>query len=651
MMVILHYFRFAARSLSRHRLYSMLNLTGMAVGIALCLLMLNYVLFEKSYDQFNTNKDQIVRVTYDRFIDGEFQFSKAQVFPVVADALIERFPEVQKFTRIFPMATHVEAVFSVVTNDQTRHFLESSVYATDSSFLKIFSLQLLIGDSLTALDGDKKIILSSTAARRYFGEETAAMNQVIHWEGMGDFVVTGVYRDFPANSHMHFDFLTSWMKVYEDGSSSNWNWDGFYTYLLIKPGTDMAVLAPEMQKVLNVSMSEAPGADRMKSEFHFQPLKDIHLQSHLEGELEVNGSEQVVDALMIVAIFIFILAVVNYLNLSLARAIRRGKEVGIRKIIGSSRSQLMGLFFTEAFVLNLIAFVLAAVLWRLASPYFNSLVGKEVGFMFGKYLPAMIFTVIIVLAFSAWLAGIFPARMLSSINPAMIIKGVDFGSGRKVWLRRQLLIFQFLVTIILVTGTWLVWEQVRFMQGQDLGFSLEQNVVVRSLSGPGAEMDTTFTYKLELFKQRATSSTHVKNVTITSNIPGRENEWKGRLMRVENEREMISTSRTRVDQNFIATYGLKLLEGRNFTDEGINQVILNESAARMLGYKNNIEAIGGKIMKDHSIVGVIQDYHERSLREPLVPMMFTMGAGYMKLTNSKTLLVYSTSQQTNSKFI
>ena len=270
------YFRFAWRNLGRHRLFSFINITGLVVGMTVCLMITNYVLFEQSYDAFHTRRQDIVRVSYSRFIDGEFQFSKAQVFPAIGEAVKNALPEVEEFVRIFPMATYVEPILSVETNDDKKTFVESALYVVDSSFLKVFSLSLLQGDPISALRGEKKILLSASAARKYFGEGEV-LNKTVHWDGTGDWLVTGVFEDLPENSHMKFDFLASWMRLY--GDRSEWNWDGFYTYLLLKPGTDRAKFQAAMQKTVEDKLKGTEYAKRLDAKFILQPLEDIHLYS------------------------------------------------------------------------------------------------------------------------------------------------------------------------------------------------------------------------------------------------------------------------------------------------------------------------------------------------------------------------------------
>ena len=629
--MILNYLKFSFRNLRKHAVFTFINITGLAVGIVVCLLMLNYASFEKTYDTFFPGSKDIVRVSYSRLIDNELQYSKAQIFPAVGETLKEAIPAVESYTRLFPITTHVEAVMTISEGDDRKTFTDSSIYAVDSTFLSIFPLDFIEGDQLTALNGENKLILSESSALKYFGD-SEALNKIIHWEGMGDWLVTGIYKDLPINSHMQFNFLTSWMNVYEDRSA--WNWDGFYTYLLLQPNASLAEVETNMQKVLSAKMESNENANRATASFFLQPLEDIHLHSNLAGEMQVNGNERIVHILELVAAFILVLALINYLNLSLARAIRRAKEIGVRKIVGSSRHQLQILFFTESFLINLIALFIALALTILFLPVFNSLTGKQME-MTVLLNPIFISMVLGFLIIFSMVVGFYPTRNLAAINPVQALKGGKFSNLNGQFLRRSLLSIQFLTTILLISATLIIQRQVSFMQRQELGFDADQNVVIKTIGGPGAEMDSSFTNKINLFKSRIKDQAFAVNATITSSIPGRENEWLGRLRKSEDNPELISTARTRVDADYIETYGLKLIAGRNFADENPKQVILNETAVTMLGYKNAQEAVGNKLMGSSEIIGVVNDFHERSLHEPILASMYTPGQGYLKFITVK----------------
>ncbi len=619
--MLLNYIRFAVRNLQRHATFSFVNITGLAIGMMLCLAIIQYAMYQKSFDGFHVNKNEIVRVAYSRYLNNEYQFTRAMVFPAVGEAAKQNIAGVRDFTRMFPLANHAEAVFST----DNKAIIETDIYAVDESFLNMFTLPLIQGDAASALKEPNSMILSASAAEKYFGKGDP-INKVIHWEGMGDWTITGVFEDLPSNTHMKFDFLVSWMQVY--GDRSLWNWDGFYTYLQLVPGTDITKVESALQEVTNENIKAANSLP-ITASIHLQPLADIHLKSNLTGEMRPNGDETVVNALMVIAVFILIIACINYTNLSLARSLRRMKEAGIRKVIGSTRGQIRAQFFVESLTLNVISFMIACLLCVSLWVPFERLVGEKVDAMLLNDPLFAVGGLVFVLLISSLLSGIYPAQMLSRYNPAESLKGNGVSGGGQ-WFRKGLITFQFAVTLVLIAGTLVIYRQVSYMQEQKLGFALDRNLAIKTLSTAPGEMDTTFQSRLKTFILTIKDHTSIKNATVTSNIPGRENDWVGRLRVSENSDVMISAVRTRVDENFIDTYGLTLLEGTNFTSGGTGQVIINEATARAYGFKTNKEAIGTKMMGNYSVVGVVNDFHERSLHDNVMPAIYTMGQGYSK---------------------
>ncbi|MEZ4947558.1 MAG: FtsX-like permease family protein [Cyclobacteriaceae bacterium] len=616
--------KFAGRNLQKHKVFSFVNIIGLSLSMAVCLVITNYVIFEKSYDLFHERNTDIYRLCYSRFIDGEFQYSKAQVYPAVGETLKEAIPEIKNYTRVF---NQIEAILSVEDGLHHNSFAESSIYAVDSSFLKIFTIPLVRGDAKTALNNQKGFLLSESTARKFFGDEEP-MGKTIHWKDIGDWQVTGVFKDLPENSHMNFDILTSWMPAY--GERSLWNWDGFYTYILLRPNASIQKTETLIQKILKEKTSMRHDPNRIKSTFFMQPLNSIHLNSNLSGEMQTNGSEKVVMTLQVVAFVILILAIINYLNLSLARTIKRAKEVGIRKIVGSTKTQLLWLFFIESVLFNVIASALGVAIFLLSDQGFNNLVGKPIQQLIWEFPAITSLYIALAIIFISVLSAFYPARLMGSNPLTSISKKSNNGISSKGSIRKPLLVFQFLITILMVGSTFVIQKQISFMQGQSLGFAKNQNLIVKSYAGPFAERDSSILNKLSLFKEKVKSHSLVNNATISSNIPGIENTWVGRLRKSETDDDLITTSRTRVDIDFIDTYGLKLIAGKNFSNENPGQVILNQAAIKVFGYKKPEDALGVKVMGDHEIIGIVNDYHEQSLHYPIIPAMLTPGQGYLK---------------------
>ncbi|MEQ9412363.1 MAG: FtsX-like permease family protein, partial [Cyclobacteriaceae bacterium] len=405
--------------------------------------------------------------------------------------------------------------------------------------------------------------------------------------------------------------------------------DGFFTYILLSPNSNILKVEQLIQSVLEETTSKRHDPNRIKSAFFLQPLHSIHLNSHLSGEMQNNGNGKVVMTLQVVAFIILILAIINYLNLSLARSIKRAKEVGVRKIIGSTRTQLTWLFFAESLLFNVIALILSIAIFTFSNQAFNDLVGKHIQPMIWAFPVKTGFYIVLIIIFVSALSAFYPARLMAA-NPLRSINKISNSHSTKGSIRKSLLTFQFLITILMVISTLIIQKQISFMQNQNLGFAKNQNLIVKSYAGPYAEKDSSTLHKLSLFKERVKSHSIVHNATVTSTIPGIENGWIGRLRKSETDKDLITASRTRVDMDFIDTYGLQLIAGNNFSTEKPEQVILNQSAIKVFGYKNPEDALGVKLMGNHEIVGVINDYHEQSLHYPIMPAMFTPGQGYMK---------------------
>ncbi len=623
--MVKHYFRIAFRGLLKNKVFGFVNILGLAISMLCCFFIAQYAIHEFSYDDFHVNGNNIYRINYSRYLDGELQYKKAQVFPGVGETVNAEVPQVKNSVRIFPVNIHIETLFSIDHNQDKKSFQETSVVAVDDTFLSIFSIILLKGDSATALQGENKILLSETAAQRYFGD-TDPINQVIAWDGMGEYTVSGVFKSLPENSHMNFEFITSWLDV--AGGNSKWNWDGFYTYVLLEEGTNLKETTDLIQMSINSKTHDAETKNRVSSIYELKPLKSIHLESNLLGEMQPNGSKKTVITLIISGIIILIIAIVNYTNLSLARIFKRTKEVGVRKVIGSSSAQLINQFFIESLTINLLALSIAIVLHHLLNDSFNALIGIQTTPIFSSnvILVCSILTGLILLI--AAIASLIPSKYLVSQGPIKAIKGLHVNVSTGTFMKRSLLAFQFLSTAVLISGAIIIYKQIRFMRNQDLGYEINQKLIVKTLAGPGAEMDSVFQQQMELFKNLSAEIPTVGYTTITSNIPGRENDWQGRIPSNINE-EQIQIYRTRIDPDFFDTYKINFIASKEITASE-NAAIINESAAKQLGYSDPAEAIGNILFGEKEIVGVVKDYNEQSLHTKIAPAMYTFGQGYMK---------------------
>jgi putative ABC transport system permease protein len=614
--------KFSLRGIINNKLFSFINILGLSISMLCCLLIAKYVVFELSYDKFNTNYKNIYRVNYSRYIDGEYQYKKAQVFPAVGETAKSEIPQVKEFVRLFPVSTQLETLFTIGSGKERKVFQETAVYSADPSFLSVFTLPLIKGDSITALKGDQKVIISESTGYRYFGNDDP-IGKAIIWPGMGDFIVTGVFKDLPSNSHMKFDILVSWLNLYEE--SHEWNWDGFFTYVLLEDGSDKQLTEEVFQSVMTKRVTKSSAQTGIQCNFELQPIKTIHLESNLLGEMEINGSKRTVIALAVIGTIILIIALINYTNLSLARILKRAKEVGIRKINGSSKGQLTSQFFIESLTINVLALMVALGFVALLHPWFISLTGVNTASFFLEK-PFLIIAILTGLTlFTSFISSVYPTRYLVVQNPIKSIKGVYNNSPKGTFVKRGLLTFQFLATATLITGTFIVYKQLDFMRNKDLGFQINQKLIIKTFGGPDEN--------IELFKSQIKEWADITNVTITSNIPGRENEWHGGM---QSNKEATQIFRTRIDEDFFDTYKIKLLAGRS-TSTSNEFIVINESASKMLGFKTPDDAIGKIVQKDskvlyrdHQIIGVVNDFNERSLHTKVAPSVYIPKQGPMK---------------------
>ena len=486
-----NFFRIALRNLFKHKVFSFINIFGLAIGVAASLLIFQYARFELSYDHFEPNAPRIYRLQLDRYNNGKLSTQWAAgatgIGPLVKDAL----PEIESFARLHSAGA--------IVSYKEREFRENKMYFTTDDFLRMFSYHAIAGSATGALKELNSAVITESTARKYFGsEDPIGKNLSIHKK---DFKVTAVIPDPPSNTHLKFDLLLSWANVVRDqGPNANtvWFWDGFLNYIQVRPGTDPALLEKKIAGVVQAKWGGEMAKTHDGMIFHLQPLPDIHLYSHFMQEAEVNGDGKAVYFLLIIAVFIIVIAWINYINLATARSIERAKEVGVRKVLGSLRRQLISQFLFESLLINGLAMVLAALLILACLPLFNSITGQKLHFsLFGD--PAFWAVLSGLFITGTFLSGLYPAFVLSSFKPISILKGKLSKTGHGALLRQSLVVIQFIASVILMVGTFAVYRQLHFMQHQDLGVNITQTLVLR---GPGS-LDSTYAKKLSAFKTEA----------------------------------------------------------------------------------------------------------------------------------------------------
>lgn len=643
-----NYFKIAYRTLLKNKAFSFLNIFGLAIGMAACFFIFQYVHFEQSYDHFNKHADNLYRVTIS--YSGSFSnlSPMATNHPAVGPAMKAEFPEVVNEVRIFDpilFSSSLAISYKNRSGNMTA-FNEGKMYVADSGFFSMFSYPLLAGNPATALSQPNAIVISQTTANKYFGKENP-IGKTLYLNQKLPFSITGVFRDAPENSHLKFDMLISFKTVDNNNSfASNWTWPEFYNYVQLAPGTDPKKVEAKFPAFIDKHLAAVLKQFSFGCAFHLQRVTDIHLRSALLKEPEVNGSEKEIYFLTIIGIFILTIAWINYINLSTAKSAERAKEVGLRKVVGSRRWQLVGQFITESFIVNLLALALAVLIALCCFPFFEPFVGKNMSNVYsseGIWNTAGFWLVLsVIFIIGAFLVGSYPALVLSSFKPVDVLKGKFSRSGKGVFLRKALVSFQFILSLLLIGGSVTVYRQLDFMRSQDLGYNKDQVLVIKA----PAVFDSLYVNKFALFISQLTANPAVNSVSLNSDIPGRSIIERNSVRKAsEDASHNFITSVMQIDDHFIKTFQVKLVAGRNFRPNDtvdLNQtdirnipVMINESLAKGLGFPNAEAALQQTVLLKIrvselpcQIVGVLKDYHQRSLKETYDPIIYYCPANY-----------------------
>jgi putative ABC transport system permease protein len=631
--MIRNYLRIAFRNLFKRKGYSVLNIAGLAIGITCCLLIFQYVSFEKSYETFNPQSPSVVRLRLDSYRQGQLQWKSATSYPAIAPTLKKDFPEVLDFCRL------IDAEM-LLSNDETNVlFKEKKGYFADASSIDILGVQLQRGNPGTALDAPDKMVISETFARKFFGSENPIGKKLTEKGTRFPqlYEITGVFKDYPVNSHLTIDYLASYKTLGKqarlDGDSSNatetsFGWYDFYSYLKLRPGTDIkqfeAKLIAFSDKYIN--SSEWSKKNNVKNELYVLPLKDIHLYSNYNQEAEVNGDGQTVAFLFLIGILIILIAWINYINLATARSMERAREVGVRKVLGALRSNLIKQFLTESLLLNIIALFIALIAAFLLTPAFNKFTGRE--FSTGFQLPLEYWTSFIGLFFAgSFLAGIYPAFVLSGYKPVKVLKGVFKNSTSGILLRKGLIVVQFMTSGVLVAGTMIVYQQISFMRNQKLGTDISQTLVVE---GANAMRDSLFRSVFQPFKEDIKKLPDVKSIVASTSVMGNEVYWTSGVKRLGTEYKSLTLYHIGVDYDFIPSFDIKMVAGRNFSKDITTDnkaVLLNEEAVKVLALGSGEKAVNQKLTRNRdtlTIAGVVANYHHEGLQKKVEPMIFLL---------------------------
>lgn len=616
--MIKSYLKIALRNIRKQRFYAVLNIVGLAVGISCCLLILTYVADELSYDTFQPYVDQTYRVALDRkFPDNQFTYARS---PMPLGSTLENdLPSVESFARVFNN-------FGTLTFQlEDQYFDERNVLAVDSTFFDFFHAEFIDGDKQTALDQPNSLVITEAMATKYFGNQDALGKQLTI-QNIGEMLVKGIVKNPPSNSHLHYDFVFSLSSM--PGLYRNDFWGSYQTYNYIRLEENAAIeaveqrieevvktyMAPQVQSFLGIDWQEyeAAGNDHR---YFLQPMKNIHLQSNLQWELEPNGNQTIVYLFAAISFFILLLACINFINLTTARAANRAREVGMRKVLGALRKQLVGQFLAEAIIVCLLSTTVAILLTSFLMPFFNDISGKQIDIM------ALINwqTIGGLVLFSCLLgvvSGLYPAFFLSAFKPVAVLKGKVSGGAKSSFLRNGLVVFQFSVSIILVIGTLVIYQQIKYLNDKPLGFDKDQLVVV--------ERSDLLENQIETFKNALLDNPQVEAVSGAATIPGRQVNG-GTFMDVTgNASERYLMPSIRGDYDLIETMGLHVVEGRAFNSQIVTDstaIIVNESAVKTFGWSNPIgkqlRPINGAVF---TVIGVVEDFHFESLHQNIGPL-------------------------------
>lgn len=611
--MLTNYLRIALRNLLRHKAFSFINLIGLAIGLTCCLLIARYVQHELSYDNFHAKADRIVRVTME--YGGNGQSGKVAVTGTkVAPAFGRAFPEVENGVRMIRR--------SVVVRYGEKLFEEPNFYYADSAFFPIFSFQLLEGNSATALKAPNQVVLTANTARKYFGSETP-VGKTLRIGDTKDYLVTGVAADVPTNSQIRFDFVASFSSL--DASKTEEWWSANYiTYLLLRNKEAIAPLQTKIPGYMRIQSKELgiTGSDYLT--YHLEPLRSVHLGSELSG-FEPNNNMKYIYIFSAVALLILVIACVNYTNLTTARATDRAKEVGMRKVMGAVRGQLFWQFMGESVIVTGIALVLSLGLMYLMLPAFNELAGKKLAFtVFGdaSFLAGLIVIGLVVSLF----AGSYPALALANFQPIKVLKGSFKTSGSGIWLRKSLMVFQFVISTFLIISTLIIRQQLQFIQNTQLGYDKDHVVVLPA--------DSKIVNNFSAIKSELKRHANVREVTMAYETPTQIDGGYSihREGAPDDQNEMVKA--IPVEQDFIKTMGMQLVAGTDLTEEDVKRTdkpeaeaeyafILNEAAAKKLGWKPE-EAIGQKVSmsgRRGPVKAVVKDFHFASLHEAIGPLV------------------------------
>ncbi|UCE23682.1 MAG: ABC transporter permease [Candidatus Zixiibacteriota bacterium] len=630
-----HYWKVALRHTLAHKGNSLINVAGLAIALACCLLIMLWVLDEVSYDRYHANLNRICRLGLNITLGGN-EFSAPRTNLPTAPILIKDYPEVIDAVRFYPLEKTTVRV-------EDKMFTETQAFLCDSSIFDIFSFPLIYGDSARALTAPYSVVLTRSVSRRLFGDQNPVGKQIVlendDMNKDDNFVVTGVVEDVPPNSHFKFSILCSMSTAYAKYGPEIDIWQGFnyFTYLLLDKNATPAQVESKFPALVDQYMGENLREIGGSIKFWLQPLSDVYLYSNFNPAREIgtNGSILHVYIFSIIAAFVLLIACFNFINLTTAHSLTRAKEIGLRKTLGADRPKLMRQFLFESVLYSLAALIISILIVEMVLPRFSAVTGKTLSLSYLD-LPLLLVTIPGLVLLVGLLAGSYPAFYLSRFRPASALKGIWDTPGRKSRFRNVLVIYQFTVAIALIITTVAAYEQVKFMRQTELGFDKEQVVVVKDIITPTVA-------RMATIRQELTAVDGVTTVAFSTSLPGEQTSHELYLPEGFDEKESLLMSGFQVDPDFLPAFGVELAAGRNFSpdfpSDSAQACIINEAAVRRFGWENavgktikhKINTDSGLVWQEKSVIGVVKDFHYTSLHSTIEPLFIEYVTSRMDL--------------------
>lgn len=615
--MIRNYVKTAYRSLLKNKGFTVLNVLGLSVGLATCLLIVFYVVDELGYDRYNTKADRIYRITENVSLNGRAASYAGSEKPL--KEALKSFPQIEKMTRFIPKETLFLSPQKFHVKKGNNNIEERNIVYTESSLFDVFTLPMIDGSPSTSLNEPHSAVITESIAKKYFNK-TNVVGQTLTINDTGIYKITGVIKDVPLQSHFNFDFFLSYSSIPES-LAGGWGYGGVHNYLLLKPGEDVKSLAAQIRKI-EIKNSYSPSAWTTGGNYlriALTPLLDIHLRSTSQNELSNSGTIEYVYIFSLIAIFILLIACVNFMNLSTARSSNRAKEVGVRKVLGSTRNYLVAQFLTESILITLVSTIIALALAWLAMPLFNQMAAKHLSFTIHSMtwlLPSLLVIVIV----TGFLAGSYPAFFLSAFQPIEVLKGKIANGFKGSFLRSFLVVFQFSISIFLIIGTLVIYNQLNYIRNKSLGYNRSQMLVIKNVNVLGKQAKN--------FNQEIKQMHGVVNTTMSTYLPtGEDRNMTGLFpeLPIDIKHDLI-TEFWPVDEDYISTMGIKLVDGRNFSKQMATDtaaMIVNEAFVRKFGQKDPLnktlyrDSYG---IQPYHIIGVVKDFHFSSLKDQIGPL-------------------------------